>query len=286
MASWREFAARNSDATDRSKKAVIALRFCHEAAVEALGRAGRCEHALEVRRQNRGGRGGGRGREGGRDTPFFWASLFFALTILDQWLGLCWLFFMPCPACTAGEACFKYLLWIMFLFLLLFLFVVLFFPHQCKLNILRLSTVPVQAHVSAFLVSTLSALCGVFFFFESVRALHVCRVLWYVFSFVHIFPFVLCLRVVVLFEESNKPPTHPLNHASAHLPTHLPSHPFTRPPVFFSTFRSTLVVLVHRLVAYLNRDQFAVLTGQTRCSTPRHHTLFTIRRPMNLKLVF
>ena len=41
-------AAENSDASERAKEAAKALRGCYEAAVEALGRAGRWEQALTV----------------------------------------------------------------------------------------------------------------------------------------------------------------------------------------------------------------------------------------------
>lgn len=53
LASWREVAARDSDVTDRADEAAKALRACYEAAVEALGRAGRWEQALEVNEVHR-----------------------------------------------------------------------------------------------------------------------------------------------------------------------------------------------------------------------------------------
>ena len=52
LAGWREVAARNSDANERAEESLRALRGCYEAAVEALGRAGRVEHSLEVSNPN------------------------------------------------------------------------------------------------------------------------------------------------------------------------------------------------------------------------------------------
>lgn len=49
LASWREVAARNSEATERAADAAKAVRSCYEAAAEALGRAGRWEQAYQVR---------------------------------------------------------------------------------------------------------------------------------------------------------------------------------------------------------------------------------------------
>ncbi|CAM9591736.1 unnamed protein product [Scytosiphon promiscuus] len=48
LGSWREVAAKNSDATARAEEASKALRGCYEAAVEALGRAGRWRQSLEM----------------------------------------------------------------------------------------------------------------------------------------------------------------------------------------------------------------------------------------------
>ncbi|CBJ26941.1 expressed unknown protein [Ectocarpus siliculosus] len=48
LASWRQVAAENSEATERADEASKALRGCYESAVEALGRAGRHKEALQV----------------------------------------------------------------------------------------------------------------------------------------------------------------------------------------------------------------------------------------------
>ncbi|CAM9110996.1 unnamed protein product [Ectocarpus fasciculatus] len=48
LASWRQVAAENSEATERADEASKALRSCYESAVEALGRAGRHKEALQA----------------------------------------------------------------------------------------------------------------------------------------------------------------------------------------------------------------------------------------------
>ncbi|CAB1117846.1 unnamed protein product [Ectocarpus sp. CCAP 1310/34] len=49
LASWRQVAAKNSEATERVDEASKALRGCYESAVEALGRAGRHKQALQAK---------------------------------------------------------------------------------------------------------------------------------------------------------------------------------------------------------------------------------------------